>query len=370
MDGRPVARLAEMLRRMGLDAAYVVNNVNVSYLTGFFCQPFERHLGALVTADSQVALVAPALEAEHAQAATSARLYTYEDSEDPFATAARCFHDLGLSAGRMGIEKGSMTVRTWERLLRALPQMRGEDATDALAELRLIKTSEELNRMRHAGQIADRVVLEAVHQLLPGTIEIDLAAEIELRLKRAGGVAFGSIVLFGEKSAMPHGEPGTNSLEEGDLVILDLGGVYQGYCSDITRTVVLGEPSPAQLAVHGAVLEAQQAAVEAVRPGRPVAEVDQAARSVISRAGYGPHFIHRTGHGLGLEAHEPPSVHGRNQEPMREGMVFSVEPGIYVPGLGGVRIEDAVTVTAQGAERLNHAPRSINPDDYPAAAPA
>ena len=364
MDGQPAARLAQRLGDLGIQAAYVVNNVNVFYLTGFFCNPHERHLGALVTSAGQVAVVVPALEGERARAATSARVYTYDDTEDPFFTVRRCFDEAGVANGRLGVEKGSMTVRTWEKLFGALPHLADEDVTDAIAGLRLIKTPTEQERMRQAGQIADSVVREAVRRLRLGMTELDLAAEIDLLLKRAGGTAFSTIALFGENSAHPHGEPSSRELREGDFVLLDLGGVHEGYCSDITRTMVMGEPSREQRRMFETVLEAQQAAVEAVAPGQPLAQVDADARSLIDSRGYGEHFIHRVGHGLGLEAHELPSVHGLNQEPMRVGMVFSVEPGIYIPGLGGVRIEDCVIVAEEGAEKLTHTPKSLDSDDY------
>jgi len=364
MLNQPALRLAETLRQMGLQAAYLVNKVNVFYVTAFACHPHERHLGALVTADEHVSLVVPELEGERARAATTATVYTYADTEDPFFAVRRCFDEAGVASGRLGVEKGSMTVRTWEKLFGALPHLVGEDVTDAIAGLRLLKTEDEQERLRRAGQIADQAVAMALSKLRAGMTEADLVAEIDLFLIRNGGLAFDTAVLFGENSALPHGQSGSRALREGDFVLLDLGGIYEGYCSDITRTIVFCEPSFEQRTVFDAVLDAQRAALDAVQAGDPLAQVDTQARALIASRGYGEYFIHRVGHGLGLEAHELPSVHGLNQEPIQVGMVFSIEPGIYIPGLGGVRIEDCVIVTERGPELLTRSPHSICPADY------
>jgi Xaa-Pro dipeptidase len=185
--------------------------------------------------------------------------------------------------------------------------------------------------------------------------------EIELALKKRGvtHMSFDTTVLSGPKAASPHGKTGDRKIQKGDLVLFDLGVVHKGYCSDITRTVAFGEPNEEQKAVYDVVMRAEQAAVDAVKPGVTAAALDQTARQVIEDAGYGEFFTHRLGHGLGISVHEFPSLHGLNELQLEAGMVFTIEPGVYVPGKVGVRIEDDVAVTADGVEVLTKFPKDL-----------
>jgi Xaa-Pro dipeptidase len=194
-----------------------------------------------------------------------------------------------------------------------------------------------------------------------GRTELEVAADLQVAMLRQGGQgeAFAPLVVAGPNSAKPHAGPSDRPLAEGDLLIVDWGTVYEGYRSDITRTFVLGEPTPEMVRIHDAVLAANQSGRLAVRPGMPAQEVDRMARRAIVQAGYGDYFIHRTGHGLGLETHEPPYIVEGNLLMLEAGMSFTVEPGIYVPGKGGVRIEDDVVVTEDGAETLTTLPRDL-----------
>ena len=230
----------------------------------------------------------------------------------------------------------------------------------ALPLLRAVKDEDEIVRLRAAAEGADAVFAEVVTLPFEGRREADVAAELDRLLREHGHdrVDF-TIVGSGPNSASPHHLSGERVIRRGDAVVMDFGGVVDGYCSDITRTVFVGEPTQEQRGVYDTVHAAQQAAFDAVHPGVPAQEVDRAARAVISDAGYGEFFVHRTGHGIGIEIHEPPYIVEGNETPLQPGMTFSDEPGIYLPGKFGVRIEDQLLVTDRAAERFNEATREL-----------
>jgi Xaa-Pro dipeptidase len=232
-----------------------------------------------------------------------------------------------------------------------------------LPKLRQVKDDIEIAAMRRAVEIAEHSIQRLLEQdaVRPGRTEREIAADLQIAMLRAGsqGEAFAPLVLAGPNSAQPHASPSDRPLAEGDLLIVDWGAVYKGYRSDITRTFVLGEPTAEMLRIHDAVLAANQSARLGIRPGMPGQEIDRLARRSITLAGYGEHFLHRTGHGLGLETHEPPYLVEGNLQLLEAGQTFTVEPGIYVPGLGGVRIEDDVVVTEDGSETLTSLPREL-----------
>jgi Xaa-Pro aminopeptidase len=233
-------------------------------------------------------------------------------------------------------------------------------ASEALPLLRAVKDADEIRRLRAAGSAADAAFADVIELPFAGRSETELAAELDRLLLEHGHqrVDF-TIVGSGPNGASGHHEPGERRIAAGDAVVMDFGGVRDDYCSDITRTVFVGEPTDEQREVYAIVRAAQQAAFEAVRPGVSAQDVDRAARTVITDAGYGDRFVHRTGHGIGLEVHEPPYIVEGNETPLEPGMTFSDEPGIYLAGRFGVRIEDQVAVTDRGAERLNEADREL-----------
>ena len=232
---------------------------------------------------------------------------------------------------------------------------------EQLNSMRNIKSEEELEKLREAARLADYAVEVGCNEIAEGKTELEILMAIEFELKKKGAekMAFDTMVLSGPKTASPHGNPGNRKIKKGDFVLFDLGVVYQGYCSDITRTVAFGEPTDAQREIYETVSKAEQAAVDSVRPGVKAMEIDKAARDVIEQAGYGRYFTHRVGHGLGISVHEYPSVTGTNELVLEEGMVFTIEPGIYHPGITGVRIEDDVVVTADGVEVLTKFPKEL-----------
>ncbi|HXF72735.1 MAG TPA: Xaa-Pro peptidase family protein [Actinomycetota bacterium] len=353
-----IGRAAERARQEGLAAILVAPSPDYRYLTGYEPPPLERLTLLVVRAAAEPVLLVPALEAPLARASPvggAVEVVTWLDGEDPYEAAARLLP-----------REGTLAVgdRTWAAhllgLQAAIPGARFVRASPVLAPLRAVKDPEELELLGRAARGAD----EAFHRLLGGRLEgrseEEVAGELAELLLAAGHdqVAF-TIVASGPNGASPHHEPGGRRIRAGDAVVLDFGGRVGGYCSDITRTVAVGAPPPGLPEVHEVVREAQEAAFRAVRPGVPAEEVDAAARRVIEAAGYGDRFIHRTGHGIGLEEHEEPYIVAGNTEPLRVGHCFSIEPGIYLPGEFGVRIEDIVTVTPEGAQRLNHAPREL-----------
>jgi Xaa-Pro dipeptidase len=236
------------------------------------------------------------------------------------------------------------------------------DAQNSLASLRLHKSQDEIAAMRKAVDIAQTALQKTIPSIKPGMSEKELASELTVNLFHQGSevnLPFFPIVASGPNSANPHASPGDRLLSNGDLLIIDWGASYNGYLSDLTRTFCVGETSPEAQKIAGLVLEANQAGRQAAQPGIKAHQIDDDTRSVIARAGYGEYFVHRTGHGIGLEAHEAPYIHSNSQVILNPGMVFTVEPGIYLPGKGGVRIEDNVVITANGAETLSTMPREI-----------
>jgi len=229
----------------------------------------------------------------------------------------------------------------------------------AIEAARAVKSPEEVEKIAAAARLADQGLAHILPQVKPGAVERDLAVELEFWLRKSGAekAAFDFIVASGERGALPHGVASEKKIAAGELVTIDFGAVVEGYHSDMTRTVAVGKVAPEMRRVFDVVLEALEAALEAVRPGMVARELDAVARRVIERAGYGPRFVHSLGHGVGLEIHEAPFLNSRSEEVLEPGMVITVEPGIYLPGKGGVRIEELGVVTESGVRLLSHAPR-------------
>ena len=355
----------------GLDAVIVVHPPNVRYLTGF-------------TGSTAIVVLTPAeavfitdgrytttVETVVAPNCPGLRLVKVDPNYD--ATLARIVSEGGARV--VGFEAAHMSVKRFDWLQAALgpagrPALK---AVDRVVEaIRVVKDAVEQATFRQAGVLLDAVAADVLASVRAGMRECDLAAEIDYKLRRGGfeKPSFDTIVASGPHAAMPHARPDDRVLAAGDLVVLDFGGVHDGYCVDLTRTVSVGEPGPEARRLYAAVAEAQLAGVGAVRPGAPVTNVDEAARGVLERYGLGPAFSHATGHGLGLEIHEEPRVGPRRADIpgvppagtdliLEPGVVITVEPGAYVPGLGGVRIEDDVLVTRDGVEWLTHVAREL-----------
>jgi Xaa-Pro aminopeptidase len=352
-----IDQLRARLVERGADAAWISDPVSIAYLTGFWTEPHERLMGLALTPAGAV-LVVPGLEVESASRAVGeVEVVGWRDGEDPYAAAGRA---LGDAARTVAVEKSHLTLAVAENLRTAVGIVEFADLGPTIRALRLHKRPDELERLQRAAAITDRVAAEVIGSLEPGTTEIEVANRVAALIGAEGAtLSFDTIVQSCANSAEPHLRPTRRRLEQGDLVLLDFGAAWEGYKADITRTVVLGRPDARQREVHQAVLDAHDAGVAAIRPGVQAGDVDRAAREVLERAGLGEYFIHRLGHGLGLEAHEDPSLDPGSTVPLEEGMVVTVEPGVYIPGWGGVRIEDDVVVEAGGARLLTGADRGV-----------
>ncbi|HEX5824049.1 MAG TPA: Xaa-Pro peptidase family protein [Candidatus Limnocylindrales bacterium] len=376
----PAARHADRLERAmaataahGLDALLVGVGPDLDYLTGYRAMPLERlTMLAITPADGGVRLVVPRLEEPAARVGCRAEveIVTWEETDDPHGVVAGFVHGAaGAPAGDRRIE-----VAVSDRLMamhllplqERLSDARFTSARLVLRELRIRKDEDEIELLRLAGAAADRVVAQIAAGRLVGRTEVDVAAEVRERLIAEGHerADFG-IVASGPNSASPHHEASDRVIQAGEPIVLDIGGVLGGYGSDTTRTlwVTGGDeakgPDEAYRHLFGVLHAAQQAASAAARPGVPAESIDRAARDIIDGEGYAANFFHRTGHGIGLEGHEDPYLVAGNAERLGEGMAFSIEPGIYLPGRYGARIEDIVVCGPDGPIVLNNEPREL-----------
>jgi Xaa-Pro aminopeptidase len=330
------------------------------YLTGYQPTAITERLTALVVAAGrEPVLVVPKLEAPDAEKAPGAPALTlrdWSDGTDPYAVTAPLLD----TRGRFGVSDNAWAMHLLG-LQKKLLSTSYVSLTEALPMLRAVKDAHELERIAAAGAAADEAYREILTVRFAGRRETEVAADLAAALMRFGHsqVDF-TVVGSGPNGANPHHEAGERVIERGDMVVLDFGGLKHGYGSDTTRTVHVGEPTAEERRVHDVVREAQQAGFEAVRPGVACQEVDRAARKVITDAGYGAYFIHRTGHGIGVTTHEPPYMIEGEERPIVPGMCFSIEPGVYLPGRFGVRIEDIVTADEDGSgRRFNNTPREM-----------
>ncbi|MEU2332547.1 aminopeptidase P family protein [Streptomyces sp. NPDC006654] len=354
-----MTRAAHTAADAGLAGLLIAPGPDMVWLTGYTPTAVTERLTLLVlTPGRDPVLVVPTLEApdaEKAEGAPALTLRDWTDGKDPYAVTA----DLLGTTGRFGISDNAWAMHLLG-LQKTLPDTSYASLTDALPMLRAVKDAAELELLAAAGAAADKTFEEIREVPFAGRRESDVGHDLADLLRRFGHeqVDF-TIVGSGPNGANPHHEVGDRVIQDGDMVVLDFGGLKDGYGSDTTRTVHVGPPTPAEREVHDVVRAAQEAGCRAVRPGVACQEVDRAARAVITDAGYGEFFIHRTGHGIGVTTHEPPYMIEGEEQPLVPGMCFSVEPGIYLPGRFGVRIEDIVTVTDEGGRRLNNTTREM-----------
>jgi Xaa-Pro aminopeptidase len=358
----PAERLrlaADATGAAGLGALLLTPGPDLRYVTGYDAQQLERLTCLALPAGGDPFLVVPRLELPAAHASPAGafglEMIPWDETDDPYELVAR----------RLGpVSSVGLADRMWAmmvlRFRAALPAARQGLASVALRDLRSRKSPAEVAALREAGAAIDRVHAAVPGWLRPGRTELEVAADVAAAITSEGHARTDFVIIAsGPNAASPHHEPSGRVLQPGDAVVVDIGGTMPGgYCSDCTRVYAIGNP-PAEFTAYYQVLrDAQEAACAAVRPGVSAEAVDAAARTPITQAGYGPQFVHRTGHGIGLETHEDPYIVAGNAEPLAPGMAFSVEPGIY-PGPHGARIEDIVVCTEQGYERLNHVTREL-----------
>ncbi len=350
-----IAKAQARMTELGFDLTALSLGSNMLFLSGFTDEPGERLLLLLVPREGSPIFIAPQLYADQIRQASSvADVRAWKDGDDPEALLKRTTAEFGLRSARVLVDD-SMWASFLLMLKRALPQADFEAASQVMGPLRREKTPDEIGHMAQAGAISDEAFGQILNLTVSGMSELELARALEGAMKEQGAekIAFETLVASGPNSAFPHHRAGQRRIEPGDVVILDFGCRVHGYCSDITRTIVCEEPSEEVQAVYGAVKRAQEKGVQAVKPGIAAQEVDRVAREEIAKAGYSEQFIHRTGHGIGLDVHEAPYIAEGNQLRLEAGMTFSVEPGIYLPDRFGIRIEDIVVVTETGARGLN-----------------
>ncbi len=357
-------RLLEELDRHELDAFALNPGPSLLYLTGLSFHLSERPIVAIFRPDGVPIIVLPELETGKLRSVPiELRTFTYGEDPTTWGDAFEAAADeAGLDYRRMGVEPTRLRVLELRLLEEAAPRAAYINGEDTIAAIRAVKDEAEINLIQRAAEIAEKALEVTLASIRPGITEQTLARELTLQLLRAGSepeLPFSPIVAFGANAANPHAVASERALEEGDVILIDWGAGVDGYSSDLTRVFCWGEPDDEISTIAAIVAEANQAARERAGPGVPAGEVDRAARAVIEAAGYGDRFTHRTGHGLGLDGHEAPYIRSDNREALLPGMVFTVEPGIYLPDRGGIRIEDDVVVTAEGSVSLSSMERSL-----------
>ena len=346
-------KLTVVLKSHDLDALLVTHLPNVRYLTGF-----TGSAAAFISSPHPVFTTDGRYREQAADQVQRAQVVVGKGSA--LASAVQEVRKSGI--GRLGIESEYMTVATRRTLAKEFGRsIKLVDTTGLVEKLRIIKDNDEIRLIRKAVDLGSKLLPVLCKALKPGQSEASAAAHLEFAARERGAEAmsFETIVAAGPRSSLPHGVASLKRVPRRGFVVLDYGVILNGYCSDMTRTVCIGSASVEQKRVYDAVLEAQVAAIAAVAPGRSVGDVDEAARSVLRRAGLAQYFIHSTGHGVGLEIHESPRVAARQTETLQPGMVITIEPGVYFGGKYGVRIEDMVLVTERGSDVLTRAPKEL-----------
>ncbi|MGT2895079.1 M24 family metallopeptidase [Streptococcus entericus] len=352
-----ITQLLKKLNEEQVYAAVVSDPVSINYLTGYYSDPHERYMFLFLFAEKEPVLFLPALDAARAEATVSFPVVGYVDSENPWEKIKAILPKTDYP--QVAIEFDNLNV-TKLRGLETVFSSQFVNLTPTINRLRLIKSADEIEKMHAAGLLADKAVQIGFDNISLDKTETDIIATIEYEMRRLGyGMSFETMVLTGDNAANPHGIPADNRIENNALLLFDLGIAANGYMSDMTRTVAVGQPDQFKKDIYQLCLEAQLAAQDFIKPGVTASEVDAAARSVIEKAGYGEYFNHRLGHGIGMDVHEFPSIMAGNDLVIEEGMCFSVEPGIYIPGQVGVRIEDCGVVTKTGFEVFTHTSKDL-----------
>ena len=355
-----IARAAQAAGERAVDALLITPSPDYAYLLGYRAPALERLTCLIVPADGEPVLLLPRLEeplARHelGELADDLTLVPWEETDDPI----RLVQTVVAGARRVAVQD-QMWARIALRLRAALDPAELVEAGPTMGALRRIKTPDEVDRLRAVAAAADSAMTAITNERLTGRSEADVSRRVRNLLLEAGhDTADFAIVASGPNSASPHHTPSERTIGVGDAIVLDIGGVRAGYCSDTTRTAFVGDPDPEFAALYAVLREAQAAACDAVQPGIACSEIDAVARGIIDEAGYGEAFIHRTGHGIGMEGHEEPYIVASNDEPLQAGHAFSIEPGIYIRDTWGARIEDIVVCTDSGGERLNTSSREL-----------
>lgn len=359
-----LSRLTKSMQEKGFAAVAVNAGPTLSYLTGLHFHLMERPVVMVFTADHEPTIILPELEqAKLDHRPFPARIYAYGENPDGWqARFSEALAGLGLAGRKVGVEPRQLRLLEYDFLRLACRETDFIDGSDIMATLRAKKDEEEIACLRRAVKIAEDALTATLPLVQIGVTEREIAGELFLQLIHHGSeiaLPFAPIVAAGPNGANPHAQPSERRLAAGDLLVVDWGACCGGYASDLTRTFAVGEIDAETEKIHQLVQQANSAGRAAGGPGVPCARVDQATRAVIEEAGYGPNFPHRTGHGIGMECHEEPYIRGDNKQLLEIGMAYTIEPGIYLAGKNGVRIEDDVVITADGCESLSTMSRAI-----------
>ncbi len=355
-------RARESMRSQGVDVALLSLGLDMPYLTGYNAMPLERLTMLVLPANGDATIVVPGLEAPRVTLMPGVfTLLPWSETEDPVAITARLVKE-STPESRVIAVGDQMWARFLVDLMPMLSSTQYRRSVDVIGSLRMRKDQAEIDALRAAGAAVDRIAgeLHAGRIPLVGRTEAQVSADLSARILAEGhDVVNFAIVAAGENAASPHHHPGSRVIQKNEIVLCDFGGTMNGYCSDITRCVFTGDIASDVAEAYAVLFEAEAAAVKAATIGTPCEEVDAVARRIITAAGFGDYFIHRTGHGIGLDAHEDPYIVSGNSLPLEAGHAFSVEPGIYLPGKWGMRLEDIVVATTDGPDSMNHADHNL-----------
>jgi Xaa-Pro dipeptidase len=355
--------LSIAMQEAGLDALALNPSPSLVHLTGLHFHLFERPVVFIYRPGSPPVLVLPELESTKIDPAAGYDLFPYGENPETWNSIfLRACNHLSLNGLTIGIEPTRLRVLELRFLEAGVTHAQIQSAESALAIVRMHKDETEVAAMQKAVDIAQQALLNTLPVIKSGVTEREVAGELALQSIKAGSdpeLPFAAAVASGPNSANPHATPSDRPMQAGDMLVIDWGAAYQGYCSDLTRAFCIEKLDPEFEVIGKIVRDANLAAQKAVKAGKPAGQVDVAAREVISKANYGAQLTHRTGHGLGLDVHEHPYIYAENQQLLDVGMTFTIEPGIYLPGRGGIRIEDNVVVTSRGCDCLSNLPREI-----------
>ncbi len=358
-----IEKIQEWLSDHNQDIALVSDPKTIQYLTGFYSDPNERVLQLIIFKAQDPFLFGPALETEAIkQSGWTEPVYGYLDHEQPWEMIADQIHARQINEAHFAIEKSSLSVDRYEQLKTFFPATDfSTDLTPMIDQMRMIKTPDEIEKLKVAGKWDDFAFKTCFEAVKAGIPESQIAAEMSYALMKNGimELSFPALIQAAAHAAEPHGATSNKKIENDALVLFDLGTVWDGYISDATRTIAVGKPDEKSLDIYKVCLEAQLTAQAAAKPGMMAEELDKIARDIITKAGYGEYFNHRLGHGMGMSEHEFPSIMAGNQLELQPGMCFSIEPGIYIPGVAGVRIEDCIHITDDGNEPFTHTTKEL-----------
>ncbi|MCJ7839344.1 Xaa-Pro peptidase family protein [Lederbergia sp. NSJ-179] len=345
-------KIRASFQSLGIDGMFVTSPYNLRYMTSF-----TGSTGVALISEDRSFFITDFRYAE--QAENQAQEYEISIHSGPLLEeVAERVKELGIQ--KLGFEQDYMSYSTWTKYNQTIP-VEFVPVSNVMEQMRLIKTNDEIAKIKVAADIADAAFKHILDFIEPGKTELEVSNELEFFMRKCGATSssFDTIVASGKRSSMPHGVATDKVIEKGDFVTMDYGALYNGYVSDITRTIAVGEPAPSLKEIYDVTLAAQLRAMEKIKPGMTGREADAIARDYMTEKGYGEYFGHSLGHGIGLEVHEGPGLSKRSENKLQPGMVVTVEPGIYLPNIGGVRIEDDTLITDKGNEALTHSTKDL-----------